>query len=134
MTDKTEIIEMLAKLLNEGEDLPEVPREPEGFKSFISKEEFEALETAYRAWNKFIDVHNENVIGLMLAHTKPESYAMAQYNTFCECIEKGKEAFAFMYNIHKFDKTQMDELCEKTDIDLEKLVEATRLALIDAKN
>lgn len=133
MTDKIEMIEMLAKLLNESEDLPEVPKETEGFKSFISKEEFEALEEAYKAWNKFVDVHNKNVLGLIFAKATPESYAMAQYNAFCEYIEKGKEAFGFMHNIHKFNKAQMDEICEETDIDLERLVEVTRLSLMEAK-
>ena len=132
--NKMEAIEAIIELLrgDDKERKESVPRETEGFKSYISKEEFEALETAYRAWNKFTDVHNKNVIGLILAHTKSEPYAMAQYNAYCEYLEKGKEAFGFMYNIHKFDKAQMDELCEEADI--EKLVEATRLSLIDAKN
>ena len=133
--NKMEAIEAIIELLrgDDKEKKESVPRETKGFKSYVSKEEFEALEVALEAWDKFTDVHNKNVIGLMLAHTKPEPYAMAQYNAYCEYLEKGKEAFAFMHGIHKFDKATMDELCEEADIDIEKLVDATRLSLIDAK-
>lgn len=134
--NKMEAIEAIIELIrgNDKEKKESVPRETEGFKSLVSKEEFEALEVALEAWDKFIDIHNKSVIGYILENPNATPYAMVQYNAFCEYLEKGKEAFAFMHNIHKFDKQTMDELCEETDVTIEQMEEATRLSLIDAKD
>ena len=125
MTDKIKMIEMLAKLLNEAgrEQREKVPTETEGFESYVSKEEFEALSKVVESFHNFIDVHNANVFKMMVEGKKisKEHYAKAQYTMVCDSINDAQEALAYLHNIHKCNKQVMDEMCEEQNINIEEM-------------
>lgn len=125
MTDnKMKAIEALVGLLNEdSREHKEIPTETEGFESFVSKEEFEALSEVVKAFHNFIDVHNANVFKMMLDGKKMSEnlYAKAQYTMFCDTINDAQEALAYLHNIHKCNKKVFDEMCEEQNIDIEEM-------------
>ena len=125
MTDsKMKAIEALVSILNEDiREREEIPTETEGFESYVSKEEFEALSKVVEAFHNFIDVHNANVFDMMLKGKKlsENHYAKAQYTMFCDTINDAQEALAYLHNIHKCNKQVMDEMCEEQNIDIEEM-------------
>lgn len=96
-------------------DKEELKTTSDGFKSFVSDEEFKAILDIRNAVDKYIDVHNKNSVGMidrMVEKTKENQYARVQYTMLSMMVDDLLEALSSMVHIHHFDKEFMDSICE----------------------
>ena len=110
------IMELLDEILSgvtphEEEETPheEPPTETKGFESLVSAEEYEAIKELHKAMDKFIEVHNNNVISSFRKIGELTPYARIQYTILSDVIGDAMTSLNIMYGIHDFDKEFIDD-------------------------
>lgn len=98
------------------------PTETKGFKSLVTKEEYEAIVKIKEAVDNYIDVHNRGVF----EHARNrdglnDSYASIQYLFLSDMIEDAMGAIGAMYTIHSFNKDMIDEVAREDNLTVKEL-------------
>lgn len=78
------------------------PTETEGFKSLISKEEYEAILEVHKAFVKLRDINAEGAMNHNADIEEP--LAMVQYLAYTEMFKDLDKALCAMYRIHELNK------------------------------
>lgn len=116
-------------------DKEELKTSSDGFKSFVSDEEFKAILDIRNAVDKYIDVHNKNTLEMfdsMVKKTKENQYARVQYTILSSMVDDLLKALSSMVHIHHLDKEFMDSLCEDMNYTLDGLEKKVMISgLID---
>ena len=109
------IMELLDEILSgvtphEEEERPheEPPTETKGFESLVSAEEYEAIKELKKALDKYIDVHNKNVMSSIRKIGSFTPYARIQYSILSDVINEVIKSVAIMQGIHIFNKEFID--------------------------
>ena len=115
------IMELLDEILSgvtphEEEERPheEPPTETKGFESLVSAEEYEAIKELNKAMDKFIEVHNNNVMSSVRKIGKLTPYARIQYSILSDVVEDAMTSLNIMYGIHTFDKESINDMMKET--------------------
>ena len=115
------IMELLDEILSgvtphEEEERPheEPPTETKGFESLVSAEEYEAIKELNKAMDKFIEVHNNNVMSLARKIGNLTPYARIQYSILSDVVEDAMTSLNIMYGIHTFDKESINDMIKET--------------------
>lgn len=115
------IMELLDEILSgvtphEEEERPheEPPTETKGFESLVSAEEYEAIKELRRAMDKFIEVHNNNVMSSARKIGNLTPYARIQYSILSDVVEDAMTSLNIMYGIHTFDKESINDMMKET--------------------
>lgn len=118
------IMELLDEILSgvtphEEEERPheEPPTETKGFESLVSAEEYEAIKELNKAMDKFIEVHNNNVMSSARKIGKLTPYARIQYSILSDVVEDAMTSLNIMYGIHTFDKESINDMMKETGCD-----------------
>ena len=115
------IMELLDEILSgvtphEEEERPheEPPTETKGFESLVSAEEYEAIKELHKAMDKFIEVHNNNVMSSARKIGNLTPYARIQYSILSDVVEDAMTSLNIMYGIHIFDKESINDMMKET--------------------
>ena len=115
------IMELLDEILSgvtphEEEERPheEPPTETKGFESLVSAEEYEAIKELNKAMDKFIEVHNNNVMSSARKIGNLTPYARIQYSILSDVVENAMTSLNIMYGIHTFDKESINDMMKET--------------------
>lgn len=115
------IMELLDEILSgvtphEEEERPheEPPTETKGFESLVSAEEYEAIKELHKAMDKFIEVHNYNVMSSARKIGNLTPYARIQYSILSDVVEDAMTSLNIMYGIHTFDKESINDIMKET--------------------
>ena len=115
------IMELLDEILSgvtphEEEERPheEPPTETKGFESLVSAEEYEAIKELHKAMDKFIEVHNNNVMSSARKIGNLTPYARIQYSILSDVVEDAMTSLNIMYGIHTFDKESINDMMKET--------------------
>ena len=115
------IMELLNEILSgvtphEEEERPheEPPTETKDFESLVSAEEYEAIKERHKAMDKFIEVHNNNVMSSVRNIGKLTPYARIQYSILSDVVEDAMTSLNIMYGIHTFDKESINDMMKET--------------------
>ena len=115
------IMELLDEILSgvtphEEEERPheEPPTETKGFESLVSAEEYEAIKELNKAMDKFIEVHNNNVMSSARKIGNLTPYARIQYSILSDVVEDAMTSLNIMYGIHTFDKESINDMMKET--------------------
>ena len=115
------IMELLDEILSgvtphEEEERPheEPPTETKDFESLVSAEEYEAIKELHKAMDKFIEVHNNNVMSSVRKIGKLTPYARIQYSILSDVVEDAMTSLNIMYGIHIFDKESINDMMKET--------------------
>ena len=115
------IMELLNEILSgvtphEEEERPheEPPTETKDFESLVSAEEYEAIKELHKAMDKFIEVHNNNVMSSVRNIGKLTPYARIQYSILSDVVEDAMTSLNIMYGIHTFDKESINDMMKET--------------------
>ena len=115
------IMELLDEILSgvtphEEEERPheEPPTETKGFESLVSAEEYEAIKELNKAMDKFIEVHNNNVMSSARKIGNLTPYARIQYSILSDVVEDAMTSLNIMYGIHTFDKEYINDIMKET--------------------
>lgn len=115
------IMELLDEILSgvtphEEEERPheEPPTETKGFESLVSAEEYEAIKELHKAMDKFIEVHNNNVMSSARKIGNLTPYARIQYSILSDVVEDAMTSLNLMYGIHTFDKESINDMMKET--------------------
>ena len=92
----------------------EPPTETKGFESLVSAEEYEAIKELRRAMDKFIDVHNKNVMSSIRKIGSLTPYARIQYSILSDVTNDAIKSVAIMHGIHTFDKESINDMMKET--------------------
>ena len=118
------IMELLDEILSgvtphEEEERPheEPPTETKGFESLVSAEEYEAIKELNKAMDKFIEVHNNNVMSSARKIGNLTPYARIQYSILSDVVEDAMTCLNIMYGIHTFDKESINDMMKETGCD-----------------
>lgn len=118
------IMELLDEILSgvtphEEEERPheEPPTETKGFESLVSAEEYEAIKELNKAMDKFIEVHNNNVMSSARKIGNLTPYARIQYSILSDVVEDAMTSLNIMYGIHTFDKESINDMMKETGCD-----------------
>ena len=117
------IMELLDEILSgvtpHEEERPheEPPTETKGFESLVSAEEYEAIKELCRAMDKFIEVHNNNVMSSARKIGNLTPYARIQYSILSDVVEDAMTSLNIMYGIHAFDKESINDMMKETGCD-----------------
>ena len=118
------IMELLDEILSgvtphEEEERPheEPPTETKGFESLVSAEEYEAIKELNKAMDKFIEVHNNNVVSSARKIGNLTPYARIQYSILSDVVEDAMTSLNIMYGIHTFDKESINDMMKETGCD-----------------
>ena len=118
------IMELLDEILSgvtphEEEERPheEPPTETKGFESLVSAEEYEAIKELHKAMDKFIEVHNNNVMSSARKIGNLTPYAWIQYSILSDVVEDAMTSLNIMYGIHTFDKESINDMMKETGCD-----------------
>ena len=118
------IMELLDEILSgvtphEEEERPheEPPTETKGFESLVSAEEYEAIKELNKAMDKFIEVHNNNVMSSVRKIGNLTPYARIQYSILSDVVENAMTSLNIMYGIHTFDKESINDMMKETGCD-----------------
>lgn len=118
------IMELLDEILSgvtphEEEERPheEPSTETKGFESLVSAEEYEAIKELNKAMDKFIEVHNNNVISSARKIGNLTPYARIQYSILSDVIDDAMTSLNIMYGIHTFDKEYINDIVKETGCD-----------------
>ena len=118
------IMELLDEILSgvtphEEEERPheEPPTETKGFESLVSAEEYEAIKELNKAMDKFIEVHNNNVMSSARKIGNLTPYARIQYSILSDVVEDAMTSLSIMYGIHTFDKESINDMMKETGCD-----------------
>ena len=118
------IMELLDEILSgvtphEEEERPheEPPTETKGFESLVSAEEYEAIKELHKAMDKFIEVHNNNVMSSARKIGNLTPYARIQYSILSDVVEDAMTSLNIMYGIHTFDKESINDMMKETGCD-----------------
>ena len=111
------IMELLDEILSgvtphEEEERPheEPPTETKGFESLVSAEEYEAIKELNKAMDKFIEVHNNNVMSSARKIGNLTPYARIQYSILSDVVEDAMTSLNIIYGIHYVDKESIDDM------------------------
>ena len=115
------IMELLDEILSgvtphEEEERPheEPPKETKDFETLVSAEEYEAIKELHKAMDKFIEVHNNNVMSSVRKIGKLTPYARIQYSILSDVVENAMTSLNIMYGIHTFDKESINDMMKET--------------------
>ena len=115
------IMELLDEILSgvtphEEEERPheEPPTETKGFESLVSAEEYEAIKELNKAMDKFIEIHNNNVMSSARKIGNLTPYARIQYSILSDVVEDAMTSLNIMYDIHTFDKESINDMMKET--------------------
>ena len=114
------IMELLDEILSgvtpHEEERPheEPPTETKGFESLVSAEEYEAIKELHKAMDKFIEVHNNNVMSSARKIGNLTPYARIQYSILSDVVEDAMTSLNIMYGIHTFDKESINDMMKET--------------------
>ena len=114
------IMELLDEILSgvtpHEEERPheEPPTETKDFESLVSAEEYEAIKELHKAMDKFIEVHNNNVMSSVRKIGKLTPYARIQYSILSDVVENAMTSLNIMYGIHTFDKESINDMMKET--------------------
>lgn len=114
------IMELLGEILSgvtpHEEERPheEPPTETKGFESLVSVEEYEAIKELHKAMDKFIEVHNNNVMSSARKIGNLTPYARIQYSILSDVVEDAMTSLNIMYGIHTFDKESINDMMKET--------------------
>lgn len=114
------IMELLGEILSgvtpHEEERPheEPPTETKGFESLVSVEEYEAIKELHKAMDKFIEVHNNNVMSSARKIGNLTPYARIQYSFLSDVVEDAMTSLNIMYGIHTFDKESINDMMKET--------------------
>lgn len=115
------IMELLDEILSgvtphEEEERPheEPPTKTKGFESLVSAEEYEAIKELHKAMDKFIEVHNNNVMSSARKIGNLTPYARIQYSILSDVVEDAMTSLNIMYGIHTFDKESINDIMKET--------------------
>ena len=117
------IMELLDEILSgvtpHEEERPheEPPTETKGFESLVSAEEYEAIKELNKAMDKFIEVHNNNVMSSARKIGNLTPYARIQYSILSDVVEDAMTSLNIMYGIHTFDKESINDMVKETGCD-----------------
>lgn len=117
------IMELLDEILSgvtpHEEERPheEPPTETKGFESLVSAEEYEAIKELNKAMDKFIEVHNNNVMSSARKIGNLTPYARIQYSILSDVVEDAMTSLNIMYGIHTFDKESINDMMKETGCD-----------------
>lgn len=93
-----------------------------GYQSIIPQEEIDALKEVKEAVNKFIDVHNDNVLHNELVISGGDSpYSRIQYCKYSQVVDNLIEALTVLHNIDLMDKEFLDKMAEKAETNIKGL-------------
>ena len=92
----------------------EPPTETKDFESLVSAEEYEAIKELKKALDKFIEVHNNNVISSARKIGNLTPYARIQYSILSDVIDDAMTSLSIMYGIHTFDKESINDIVKET--------------------
>ena len=95
----------------------EPPTETKGFESLVSAEEYEAIKELHKAMDKFIDVHNNNVMSSARKIGNLTPYARIQYSILSDATDDAMTSLNIMYGIHDFDKEFINDIVKETGCD-----------------
>ena len=111
--------EILSGVTHEEEERPheEPPTETKGFESLVSAEEYEAIKELHKAMDKFIEVHNNNVMSSARKIGNLTPYARIQYSILSDVVEDAMISLNIMYGIHTFDKESINDMMKETGCD-----------------
>ena len=121
MSEHNEIMELLDMIF--GGEIPhkeetpheEPPTETKGFESLVSAEEYEAIKELKKALDKYIDVHNKNVMSSVRKIGKLTPYARIQYSILSDVIYEVIKSVAIMQGIHIFNKEFIDDMVKENN-------------------
>ena len=115
------IMELLDEILSgvthdEEEETPheEPPTETKGFESLVSAEEYEAIKELNKAMDKFIEVHNNNVMSSARKIGNLTPYARIQYSILSDVTDDAMASLNIMYGIHTLDKEYINDIMKET--------------------
>ena len=114
------IMELLDEILSgvtpHEEERPheEPPTKTKGFESLVSAEEYEAIKELHKAMDKFIEVHNNNVMSSARKIGNLTPYARIQYSILSDVVEDAMTSLNIMYGIHTFDKESINDIMKET--------------------
>ena len=119
MSEHNEIMELLDMIF--GGEIPhkeetpheEPPTETKGFESLVSAEEYEAIKELKKALDKYIDVHNKNVMSSIRKIGSFTPYARIQYSILSDVINDAMKSVAIMHGIHACDKESIDDMMKE---------------------
>ena len=111
--------EILSGVTPHEEERPheEPPTETKGFESLVSAEEYEAIKELNKAMDKFIEVHNNNVMSSARKIGNLTPYARIQYSILSDVVEDAMTSLNIMYGIHTFDKESINDMMKETGCD-----------------
>ena len=93
----------------------EPPTETKGFESLVSAEEYEAIKELKKALDKYIDVHNKNVMSSIRKIGSFTPYARIQYSILSDVINEVIKSVAIMQGIHVFNKEFIDDMVKENN-------------------
>lgn len=116
------IMELLDEILSnvthdEEEKHEEPPTETKDFESLVSAEEYEAIKELHKAMNKYIEVHNNNVMSSARKIGNLTPYARIQYSILSDVTDDAMASLNIMYGIHTFDKESINDIVKETGCD-----------------
>ena len=88
--------------------------ETKGFESLVSVEEYEAIKELHKAMDKFIEVHNNNVMSSARKIGNLTPYARIQYSILSDVTDDAMASLNIMYGIHTFDKEYINDIMKET--------------------
>ena len=93
----------------------EPPTETKDFESLVSAEEYEAIKELKKALDKYIDVHNKNVMSSIRKIGSLTPYARIQYSILSDVINEVIKSVAIMQGIHVFNKESIDDMVKENN-------------------
>ena len=116
--------EILSGVMHNGEEKheeerphEEPPTETKDFESLVSAEEYEAIKELHKAMDKYIKVHNNNVMSSARKIGNLTPYARIQYSILSDAIDDAMTSLNTMYGIHDFDKEFINDIVKETGCD-----------------
>ena len=116
------IMELLDEILSdvthdEEEKHEEPPTETKDFESLVSAEEYEAIKELHKAMDKYIEVHNNNVMSSARKIGNLTPYARIQYSILSDVTDDAMASLNIMYGIHDFGKEYINDIVKETGCD-----------------
>lgn len=105
-----------------------------GYQSIIPQDEIDALKEVKKAVNKFIDVHNNNVLHNELVISGGDSpYSRIQYCKYSEVVDDLIKSLTVLHNIDLMDKEFLDKMAEKAETNIKGLENKVMLEVLMSK-
>ena len=113
--NKTDLIKKLLGEETKEKTTYTPPTETKGFESLVTPEEYEAIVNLKKAFDNYVDIHNEKSLAHILGDSHEMSpYSRIQYSLLSDITKNTKRHIDMLYGIHEMDKEGIDKLTEKS--------------------